>query len=145
MFTFTCRLIDDDLFGKVHFHFHLRVRFNRIEQFLQKTFGNNHRKHKVVQLIILMNIGKKTGNHHTETISGNRPGCVFTTRTGTEVLPCHQHLSAISRIVQHKILIQATVGIVTPVTEKVITKEFLFTGSRFEETCRNNLVSIYIF
>ena len=145
MFTFTCRLVGDGLFGKIHFHFHLRVCFYRIEQFLQKLLGYNHRKHKVVQLIILMNIGKKAGYHHTETIAGNCPGCVFTAGTRTEVLTCHQYLSAVSRVVQHKILVQGTICIVTPVTKKVITEEFFFTSGCFQETCRNNLVSIYVF
>ena len=145
MFTFTCRLVGDGLFGKVHFHFHLRVRFYRIKQLLQKLLGNNHRQHKVIQLIILMNIGKETGYHHAETISCNSPGSVFTAGTRTEVFSCHQYLSAISRIVQHKILVQGTVSIITPVTKKIITKEFFFTSGCFQETCRNDLVSIYVF
>ena len=56
-----------------------------------------------------------------------------------------QYLSAISRIVQHKILVQGTVSIITPVMKKIITKEFFFTSGCFQETCRNNLVGMRIF
>jgi len=59
MFTFARSLVGDGLLRKVNFHFHLRIGFNRIEQLLQERFCDNHRKYKVVQLIIFMNIGKK--------------------------------------------------------------------------------------
>ena len=144
MFTLTRCFISDGLFGKVHFHFHLRISKDRVEEFLQKSFSNNYRKYEVVQLIIFVNIGKEARYYHTETISGNRPGCVFAAGTRTKVLSCHQYLSAIRRIVQHEILIQRTVGIITPVTKQVITEKLLFTSRCFQKTCRNNLVSIYI-
>mgnify|MGYP006970646145 FL=1 len=72
MFTLTRCFISDGLFGKVHFHFHLRIGKDRVKEFLQKSFSNNYRKYEVVQLIIFVNIGKEARYYHTETISGNR-------------------------------------------------------------------------
>ena len=106
MFTLACSLVSNGLFGKIHLHFHFRVSIDRVEQFLKKSFCNDYRKHEVIQLVILVNICKETRDYHPETITRNSPSSMLAARTGTEVLPCHQYLSPISRIVQHKFFIQ---------------------------------------
>ena len=62
--------------------------------------------------------------------------------TGTEVLACHEDLSAVGRVVQHKVGVGSAVGTVTPVAEEVVAEPFARRG--FEETCGDNLVGIDI-
>ena len=77
-----------------------------------------------------MNISKEAGHNYPETISGDSPCSMFTAGTRTEILSRHKDLSTVSRIIQYKILVKRTIWIVTPVTEQIITKEFLFTSCR---------------
>ena len=145
MFTLAGSQVSYGLCRKIHFHLHLRIRINRIEKFLQETFTYHHRKHEIIQFIILMDISEETAYHYSESISCNGPSRMFTAASRTEILPRYQDFTAISRVVQHKFFVQRTIRMVSPVTEQVITKKLLFTGGRFQETCRNNLVSIHVF
>ena len=47
----------------------------------------------------------KATYHYTEAISGYCPCSMFTAGTRTKVLSCHQYLSSIGGIVQHKVFI----------------------------------------
>ena len=56
-----------------------------------------------------------------------------------------QVITGIQGIVQHKVLVQGSVGIVAPVAEQIVAKVFLFAGRCLQETGRNDLVGIHIF
>ena len=137
-----CRFVGDNLTGKIHFDFHLRIGIDAVEQLLQKRLAHHYGKNKVVQLVILVDIGKEARHHHAEAIVGNGPSGMFATGARTEVLAGHKNLSAIGGIVQHKIRIGRAVGTVTPVAEKVLPETFA--GCGLEKTGRNNLVGIDI-
>ena len=142
MFTLACCFVSDGLFRKIHFHLHLRIGSNRVKKLLQEFFCNNYRKNEVVQLIILMNIGKETWYHYTETITGNCPGCMLAAGTRTEILSGYQNLTAISRIIQYKWFDLISLFVITPVAKQIFSKPLL--RRRFQKTCRYNLVWIYI-
>ena len=101
-FAFPGGFIGYGLLRQVHLYFRLRILENRIKQFCQEFFGYHHRQHKIVQLIIFMNIGKKATHHHPKAIIGNGPRSMLTARTRTEILSGYQNLTAISRIIQYK-------------------------------------------
>ena len=117
MFALARSLVGDGLFGQIHFHFHLRIGRDRVEQLFQERLTYHHRKHKVVQFIVLVYIGKEARYHHTKTVTGNGPCSMLTAGTGTEVLSRHQNLSTVSGIVQNKVLVQRTVRMIAPIAE----------------------------
>jgi len=90
-----------------------------------------------------MYIRKETGDDYAETVIGNRPSCMFAAGTRTEVLSCHQYLSAVGRIVQDKRLYFVSLLVVAPVAEQVFAESF-FVGC-FQETGWDDLVRIHIF
>ena len=72
-FRLACRLVGNGLGRKVYFYFRLRVGKDRVEQFFQEPFAYHHRKHEIIQFVILVDIGKETGYYYTEAVTGNRP------------------------------------------------------------------------
>ena len=86
MFALARSLVGDGLFGQIHFHFHLRIGRDRVEQLFQERLTYHHRKHKVVQFIVLVYIGKEARYHHTETVTGNSPCSMLTAGTFTIIL-----------------------------------------------------------
>ena len=69
--------VGDSLGWQIYFDFHLRVFIDAIEQLLQEGFAHHDRQDKVVQFIVLVDIGKEAADHHAEAISGNRPRSMF--------------------------------------------------------------------
>mgnify|MGYP001643278967 CR=1 FL=1 len=78
MLALACCKVGYRLVGKVNLDLCPMVIGYAFEQFLQKAFRNNDRKHKVIQLVVLMNISKKTTNNYTKSIACNGPGRMFT-------------------------------------------------------------------
>ncbi len=135
-------LVGNGLGRQVDFDFRFRIGKNRVEKLGQKRFTNHHRKNKVIQFIVFVDIRKETGYDYAKPVICNRPSSVLATGTRTEVLPCHQYLSTISRIVQNKRFYFVALLIVPPIAEEVFT-EPLFVGC-FQEAGRNDLVRIHI-
>ena len=71
-------LVGHFLFGKIYFHFRLRISSNTAEQLLQELFAHHYRQYEVVQLVVLVDIRKETGDHDTEPIACNGPRCMLT-------------------------------------------------------------------
>ena len=69
---------------------------------------------------------------------------MLTTRAIAEVLACYEDTSAVGRVVEHEVLVQCAVGIISPVAKQVVAKEFFLAGSSFEKTGRYNLVGVYV-
>ena len=144
MLTGACGLVGDSLIGEIDLYLGLGVALDAGKEFCQKALAHHNGKHEVVQLVVLMDIGKEGADDHTEAITGNSPGRMFARGTGTEVLACHEDTAAIRGIVEYEIGIGGSIGLIAPVAEQVIAKEFLLASGRLEEACRDNLVSIHI-
>ena len=69
---------------------------------------------------------------------------MLTAAARAEVLACHEDLSAVGGVIQHKIRVQGSVRTVTPVAEKVVAKELLIADGCFQEAGRDDLVGIYV-
>ena len=78
MLALACCKVGYRLIGKVNLDLCSMVIGYAFEQFLQEAFRNNDRKHKVVQLVVLMNISKERANDDSEAVACNGPSGVFT-------------------------------------------------------------------
>lgn len=79
MFLLAGSVVCHCLGRKIHRHLHIRILRYACEEISEETFAHCHRKHEIVQFIVLVNVGKKTGYHHTETIIGDSPSRMFAT------------------------------------------------------------------
>ena len=84
--------VGDGLVWHIHLHLHLRILLDALEEFCQEFITYHYWQHEVVQLVVLVDVGKERGDDHAEAIARNCPSRMFTTRTRTEVLACHQNL-----------------------------------------------------
>ena len=137
-------LVGHRLVGQVYLHQCLGIGLDRGKELGQELLADHHGKHKVVQLIVLMYIGKEAADDYAKAIARNGPCRMFTARPTAKVLTCHQYLAAIQGVVQHKVPVQGAVGIVTPVSEEVLTEEALLACGGLQEACWDDLVCIYI-
>ena len=144
VFAAACGSIGDGLCGQVYGHLRLRIGGNGVEQFLQEVRRDDHRQHEVVELVVLVDIGKEAAHYHTESISCNGPGSMFAAGTAAEVLSGYQNAAVILGIVEHKVRIQRAVGTIAPVAEQVVAEEFLFPGRCLQKAGGDDLVCVHI-
>ena len=79
--TMTCREVGDGLIGKINFHLSLRIILNTLEEFIKERLTDLHGQNKIIQFVVLVNIGKETADDHPETITCDSPGSMFSGRT----------------------------------------------------------------
>ena len=137
-------LVGHGLGGQIHFHLGFGIGGDAFEQFLQKALAHHNGQHEVVQLVVLVDIGKEAGDNHAEAIPGDGPGSMFAAGARAEVLTGHEDAATVGGVVQHKVLVQSSISIVAPVAEEVVAEELLLAGGGFEETSRDDLVGIYV-
>ena len=118
----------------------------------KEALRHYHRQHEVIEFVVFVNVSKEAGDYRPETVTRYRPGCVLAARSRTEIFPCNQDLvHSLVRCfaefgsVEDERLPYAAVRGKAPVPEEIVPEETLVTGSRLEETGRNNLVSINVF
>ena len=144
VFASACGFVGDDLIGEIDFYLHLRVLADALEEFGEEGLAHHHRQYEVVEFVVLVDIGEKGADDHPEAVASYRPGSMLTGGTRTEVLACHEDASAVGGIIEHEVRIRGAVGLIAPVAEEVVAKEFLLTGSCLEEACGDDLVGIHI-
>jgi len=69
---------------------------------------------------------------------------MLTAGARTEVLARNQYAAGIRWVVQHKVLIRRAIGVVSPIAEQVVAKEFLLAGRSLKETGGYYLVCVHI-
>ena len=143
MFALACGFVCNRLVRQVNLHLCLMVLGNALEQLFKERFRNHYWQNKVVEFVVLVNVGKEAAYHHAEPISRNGPCCVLTRGARTEVLTSHKNDTTIRRVVKHEIFFRCSVSIISPVAEEVIAHAFLVCG--FKETRWYDLVCIYVF
>ena len=138
-------LVGHFLFGKIHFHFRLRISSNTAEQ---APAGNLRSPLPAIRSCSTRcSCGYPQRNwrsrHGIHSLQWPTPHAHGLNRFRS--FACHKNASAIQGIVQYKVLVQGSVGIVAPVAEQIVAKVFLFAGRCLQETGRNDLVGIHIF
>ena len=115
------------------------------EKLCKEFFAHDYRKDEIVELVVLVDICKEAGYDHAESVSGNGPCGVLTAGTGTEVLAGNENFTAVGRVVEYEIFLDVSILVVAPISEKIVTEEFLVSRCGFQKTRRNNLVGVDIF
>ena len=90
------------LIGKIHTYLRARGGKHCIKKFFQELIRDHHRKHKVVELIILMYIGKEARHYYAEPIVMYGPRGMFARGTATEILSGNKYRTGISRVMSTK-------------------------------------------
>ena len=151
MLRFARSEVGHRLVGHIDPHLGLRVSLDAGEEFCQEFITHHYWQHEVVQLVVLVDVGKERGDDHAETIAGNGPGGMLAARARTEVLACHQNLMhtfagclAVVGLVEDEVLLRLALLVVAPVAEQVVAEEALVPRRGFQEAGRNDLVGIDI-
>ena len=134
--------ICDRLVGQIHLHLSLVVFGDAVKEFLEEGLADDDREHKVVQLIVLMNVSKERADDYSETITGYCPCGVLAAGARAKVLAGHEDAAGVAGIVEDEVLLQAAVFVIAPVAEEVVAEAFLV--SSLEEAGGDDLVCIYI-
>ena len=71
-------IVGHGLVRKINGDGHSRILVYTVEELFQERFGHDNRQHKVVELVVLVDIGKERADNHAETISCDGPGCMVT-------------------------------------------------------------------
>ena len=69
---------------------------------------------------------------------------MLTTGARAEVLTSHEDAALVLRVVKDKVLVHATVCVVSPVAKQVVAKELFLLGGRLQEAGGDYLVSINV-
>src|SRR5690606_35540424 len=96
----------------------------------------------VIKCVVLENVGEETGDDYAKSAIYDGPGRVFPTTPTSEVLTGDENFTGIRRIVENKIL-GIAFAVITPIAEEILAEAL--TRCCFQKTCRDDLVSIYIF
>lgn len=99
-----------------------KSRQSRIKKFFQELIRDHHRKHKVVELIILMYIGKEARHYYAEPIVMYGPRGMFARGTATEILSGNKYRTGISRVIEHKTVNLVSFLVESPVAEQIVTE-----------------------
>src|SRR5262249_47543362 len=101
------------------------------------------RQHPILKTVIREDVRKRRRKDCPKTKLTERPRRMLARRATAEVLICNQYRRTfIARLVQHKLRIRFSVGQVTPVVKKKLSKPCALDA--FEKLLRNNLVRIDI-
>ena len=65
------------LVGQVNPYLSFVVFVNAVEKFLQERLRNDNGQHEVVELVILVDVGKEAADNHPEAISCYGPGSML--------------------------------------------------------------------
>ena len=96
----------DGLVGQINAHLCLVVFVDAVEEFFEESLRDDDRQHKVVELIVLVDIRKERTDDHPETVACDGPCRMLTGGAGTEVLACHKDDSILKvGIVEHEVLL----------------------------------------
>ena len=79
MLAFTSCVVGDCLIRKINRNCCLRVFINTVEKLLQERLCNNNRQYKVIELIVLMYVGKERTYNNTKAVTCYCPRCMLTT------------------------------------------------------------------
>ena len=143
MFAMTRSKVRDGLVGKVYLNLRLMVSIDGVEKFLEEALADNNGEHKVVELVVLMNVSKEGADNDSEAIAGDGPCGMLTGRAGAEVLTSHKDDSILEvGVIEDKVLLLTTVGVEAPVVEEIRTEAVLL--CEFQITGGDNLVGVHI-
>src|ERR1019366_5871804 len=96
---------------------------------------------RILQRVLLENIGEAGGDDGAEAPLGERPGSVLARAAAAEVIARQEHLNALRLgAVEQVFRVRIARRIVTPVIKKLLIETLL--GSGLEEACRDDLVGI---
>ena len=70
--------IGDCLVRKIYLYLCLVILVDALEEFLEEFLADYNWQHKVVQLIVLVNISEERANNHTEASACDSPGSMLT-------------------------------------------------------------------
>ncbi len=110
------------LIGKIHTYLRARGGKHCIKKFFQELIRDHHRKHKVVELIILMYIGKEARHYYAESIVMYGPCGMFARGTAAEILSGDKNRTGISRVIEHKTVNLVSFLVESPVAEQIVTE-----------------------
>ena len=139
-----CGFVGDRLPGQIHLDLGLRVVLDALEEFSKEYLAHLDREHEVIELVVLMDIGKERRDDHSEAIAGNSPGGMFAAGARAEILAGHQYAARVGRVVEYEVLVHAAVSLVAPVAEKVVAEEALLAGGSLQKSGGDNLVGVHI-
>ncbi len=106
MLTVSGGKVRDGLVGQINTHLCLVVFVDTVEEFFEESFRDDDRQHKVVELIVLVDIRKERTDDHPEAVACDGPCRMFTRGAGTEVLACHKDDGILKvGIVEHEVLL----------------------------------------
>ena len=143
MLTVTSCKVRDSLIGQIHTHLSLVIFVDAVEEFFEERLRYDDWQHKVVELIILVDISEERTDDHAETIACDGPGSVLTRGAGTEVLASYKDDSILEvRVVEHEVLLLRTIGIEAPVVEEVRTEAVFL--CQLQIACGDDLVGVYV-
>src|ERR1022692_2790034 len=99
------------------------------------------RQQRILQRILLEDIGEAGADHRAEAPLRQRPRSVLARAAAAEIVACQQHLRALDlRLVEDEIRIRIPLRIVPPVVEELLVEALL--GGSLQEARRNDLVGI---
>lgn len=134
--------IGDRLTGQIDTHLRSMVLRYAVEQLLQERLADLYGQDKIVEFVVLVNVGKERTDDHAEAIAGDGPCGMLARRATTKILPCNKDAPPVGRIVEHKLGVRASVGVIPPVGKQATTEAILV--GRLQKTGRHNLVSVYV-
>src|SRR5690554_2849028 len=90
------------------------VLFDRVKNLFQELVRNLNRKQRIVQRVVLENVGEEAGNDHAKTGIGDRPGCVLPAASTSEVFSRDKNLARVLGIVHDEIRLGVAVAVIPP-------------------------------
>src|ERR1035437_6552018 len=113
------------------------------EEFRVHVRRHHDWQQRILQRVLLENIGEAGRDHRAEAPLGKRPGSVLARTAAAEVVAGQQHLDALRRgPVEHEIGVRIARRVVAPIVEELLVETLL--GGGLQEARRNNLVGIHV-
>ena len=136
-------LIGDGLGGEINGNERSGIGLDGCEKLAEERLADDDGEDKVVELVVLVDVGKEAAHDNADAVAGNGPCGMFAAGAGTEILTGNKDGAAlIRRVVEHEVGVVGTVGTVTPVEEKVVAEKLLVAGGGLHEAGGDNLVGI---
>ena len=136
-------LIGDGLGGEIDGDERSGVGLDGGEKLAEERLANDNGEDKVVELVVLVDVGKEATHDNADAVAGNSPCGVFAAGTGTEILTGNKDGTVTeSRVVEYEVRVVATIGTVAPIEKEMVAKELLVASCGLHEAGRDNLVGI---
>src|SRR5271157_40069 len=139
-FNASARRYGQDLVSQVDLHRSVRARGEQ----LRMHVGRNHdRQQRILERVLLEDIGERGADHRAKSELRQRPRSVLARAAAAEIVARQQHLRALpARLVQDEIGMGVPLGVVPPVVEKLLVQPQL--GNGLQEARGDDLVGVHV-